>query len=65
MFKEIPNGIQRLHFDTLTLSPIKVNWVERWLKVGMISFIGPTMWVSSTRDEKTQLRACIMVFRNV
>ncbi len=64
MFEKIPNGIQSLHFDTLTLSPIKVNWVERWSKVGIISLIGPTMWVLFTRDEKTDLGACTMVSTN-
>jgi hypothetical protein len=47
----------------LTLSPTKVNWVERWSKAWVISFKGPTMWVSFVRDGKTQLRAYIMVFK--
>jgi hypothetical protein len=49
---EIPYRLQNLHFDTLTLSPTKVKWVERWLKVRVISFKGLTMWVSSARDGK-------------
>jgi len=65
MPKKIPNGFQSLHFDTLTLSPTKANWVKRWSKVGINSFIGPTMWVSSVRARKTQLRACTMVSRSV
>jgi hypothetical protein len=64
MFEEILDGLQSLHFDTLTLSPIKANWVERWSKVAIISLIRPTMWVLSAKDEKTQLGACTMVFRN-
>ncbi len=55
MFEEILNGFQCLHFDILTLSPTKVNWVERWSKVGIISLIRLTMWVLSTKDLKTQL----------
>jgi hypothetical protein len=65
MLREIPNGLQNLHFDTLTLSPTKVNWVKRWSKEQVISFKGPIMWISSTRDGKTQLGACVMVFRRV
>jgi hypothetical protein len=53
MFEDIPNGFQSLHFNTLTLSPTKVNWVERWSKAGTISFIGPTMCVLFTKDVKT------------
>jgi hypothetical protein len=34
MLEEIFNGLQSLHFDTLTLSPTKPNWVERWSKAG-------------------------------
>jgi hypothetical protein len=41
-----------LHFNTLTLSSTRANWVERWLKAWVISLIGPTMWVSSTREGK-------------
>jgi hypothetical protein len=63
MLKEIPNGLESLHFDTLTLSPTKVNWVKRWSKVQIISFIGPMKWVLSTRDGKTQPRVHVMVFR--
>jgi hypothetical protein len=53
MFEEFLDGLQNLHFDTLALSPTKVNQVERWSKVGIISIIGPTMWVLFARDEKT------------
>jgi hypothetical protein len=53
MLEKIFDGLQSLHFDILTLSPTRVNWVERWSKAGIISFIGPTMWVSSARDGKT------------
>jgi hypothetical protein len=55
MPREILDGLQSFYFNTLTLSPTKVNWVERWSKVWVISFIGPAMWVSSIRDGKTQL----------
>jgi hypothetical protein len=41
-----------LHFDTLTLSPTRVNWIERWSKAQVISFISPTMWVLFVRDGK-------------
>jgi hypothetical protein len=57
MLVEILDGFQSLHFDTLTLSPIRVNWVERWSNVQIISLIGPMMWISSVRDGKTQLGA--------
>jgi hypothetical protein len=57
MLVEILDGLQSLHFDTLTLSPIRVNWVERWSNVQIISFIGPMMWISSTKDGKMQLGA--------
>jgi len=63
MLGEIPNGFQSLHFDILTLSPTKANWVKRWSKMRIISFIGPMMWVSSTRDGKTQLGANVVVYR--
>jgi hypothetical protein len=63
MLKEIPNGLESLHFDTLTLSPIKVNWVKRWSKVQVIPFIGPMKWVLSTKDGKTQLGVHVMVFK--
>jgi len=53
MFKEILEGFQNLHFDTLTLSPIRANWVERWLKARVISLIRPKMWVSYAKDGKT------------
>jgi len=62
MPKKIRDRLQSLHFDTLTLSPTKVNWVKRWLKVRIISFISPTMWVLFARDGKTQLEAYAMVF---
>jgi hypothetical protein len=63
MPKETPDGLQNLHFNTLTLSPISVNWVERWSKVWVISFKGPTMCVLFTRGGKIQLGACVIVFR--
>jgi hypothetical protein len=53
MLGEIHDGLQSLHFDNLTLSPTRANWVERWSKVWVISFIGCTMWVSFVRDGKT------------
>jgi hypothetical protein len=59
------DGFQSLHFNTLTLSPTRVNWVERQLMVGIISFKRPTMWLSFTRDGKTQLGGRAMVCRNV
>jgi hypothetical protein len=65
MLQEIFDGFQSLHFNTLILSPTRVNWVERWSKVRIISFKRPTMWVSFTKDGKTQLGACVMVFRSV
>ncbi len=65
MLEEIHDGFQNLHFDTLILNPTKANWVERWSKVGIISFIRPTMCLSFVRDGKTQLGACAMVFKNV
>jgi hypothetical protein len=65
MPREIPNVLQSLHFDTLTLSPTKVNWVERWSKAQGISLIGPMMWVSSIRDGKMQLGARVMVSKGV
>ncbi len=46
-------GLQNLHFDTLTLSLTWANWAEGWSKVQESSFIGPTMWISSARDGKT------------
>jgi hypothetical protein len=46
-----------LHFNT------RVNWVKRWSKTCVISFIGLTMWMSSTKEGKMQLGACKMVFR--
>ncbi len=52
MLGEIPNGLQSLHFDTLTLSLTKANWVKRWPKAHVISLIGPTMWVSFAKDGK-------------
>ncbi len=55
MLEKIPNGLQRLHFDTLTLGPTRVKWVKRWSKVDITLLVGPTMWVSSVRDGKTQL----------
>jgi hypothetical protein len=65
MLEEICDGFQSLHFNTLTLSPIRANWVERQLKVGIISLKRPTMWVSFVRDGKTQLGVRAMVCRNV
>jgi hypothetical protein len=53
MPKEIDEGLQSLHFDTLTLILIQTNWVERWSKGRIISFIGHMMWVLSVRDGKT------------
>jgi hypothetical protein len=50
MPKEIPDGFQSLHFDTLTLSSIMVNWVERCSKARIIF---PTMCVLFTKDGKT------------
>jgi len=54
---KISNGFQSLHFDTLTLSPTKGNWVERWSKAQVISLVDLIMWVSFARDGKTQLKA--------
>jgi len=62
---EIRDGLQSLHFDTLTLSPTRTNWVERWSKAWAISFKGPMMWLSSARDGKMQLGAYAMVFKRV
>jgi hypothetical protein len=59
------DGLQNLHFDTLTLNPIRANWVEKWSKARIISFIRPMMWVSSAKDGKTQLGVHIMVFKSV
>jgi hypothetical protein len=55
MLRKIPNGFQSLHFYILTLSPTRANWVKRWSKVQVISFIGHVMWVSYTRDGNMQL----------
>jgi len=52
MLGKILDGLQSLHFDILTLSLIKVNWVERWSKAQVMSLISPTMWVSFVRDGK-------------
>jgi len=65
MLEKILDGFQSLHFNTLTSSPIRANWVERWSKARIISLKRPTMWVLFIRDGKTQLRARVMVFRNV
>ncbi len=65
MFEEILDGLQSLHFETLTLSPTKVNWVKRCSKVGTISLIGPMMCVYFAKDGKTQLGAHAMVFMSV
>jgi hypothetical protein len=62
---KIPEEFQNLHFDTLTLSPTWVNWVEKWLKAQESSLIGPTMWTSSIRDGKTHLGAYALVFKKV
>jgi hypothetical protein len=63
MPKEIHDGFQSLHFDTLTLSLTRVNWVKRWSKAQVISLKGPTMWISSTKDGNTQLGAYALIFR--
>jgi hypothetical protein len=63
MPKETFDGFQSLHFNTLTLSPTRANWVERWSKAQVISFIGPMMWISFARDGKTQLGTYMMVFK--
>jgi hypothetical protein len=65
MFGEILDKLQSLHFDTLTLNPTRVNWVERWSKAGVISLKGPMMWVLSTKDGKMQLGARAMVSRKI
>jgi hypothetical protein len=65
MLKEFLDGFQSLDFNTLTLSPIRVNWVKRWSKARTTSFIRHTMWVSSAKDGNTQLGVRTMVFRNV
>jgi hypothetical protein len=55
MLENIFEGLQSWHFYTLTLSPIEVNWVERWSKARIILLIGPIMWVLSTIDGQAQL----------
>jgi hypothetical protein len=35
---EILDGLQSFHFDILTLSPTRANWVERWSKAHAIIF---------------------------
>jgi hypothetical protein len=65
MLGKILDGLQTLHFDTFTQSPIRVNWVERWSKAWVISIIGPMMWVLSVRDRKTSLGAHEIVYRKV
>jgi len=65
MLEKIFEGFQSLHFDTLILSPIQVNWVERWSKARIILLIRPMMWVLSIKGGKTKLGAYIMVFRSV
>jgi len=62
MFGKILNGFQSLHFDILTLSPTRANWVERWSKVWVISLKGSMMWVSFAGDGMTQLGAHTIVF---
>jgi hypothetical protein len=37
---------------TLTLSSTKINCIERWSKVWVISFIGPMMWYCPLRMER-------------
>jgi len=61
MLEGIPNGLQSLHFDTLTLSTIKVNLVKRWSKVETISFIGLMMCLLPVRDVNIWLGAHTMV----
>jgi len=61
MLERILDGLQNLHFDTLTLSPIKANLVKRWSKVETISFIGLTMCVLSVRDVNIWLGVHAMV----
>ncbi len=53
MLEKILDGFQSLHFNILTLSPTRGNWVERWSKVRIILFKWPMMWISFTRDGKT------------
>jgi hypothetical protein len=53
MLKGILDGLQSLHFDTLTLNPTRVNSVKRWSTARIISFMGPMMYVLSVRDGKT------------
>jgi hypothetical protein len=61
---EIPNGFQSLHFNTLTLSPTRANWVERWSQTRVISLIGPMMWVSSVTDGEMQFTTRNLVVCN-
>jgi hypothetical protein len=60
MHGKIPNGLQSLHFDILTLSLTRANWVERWLKTWVISLKGLMIWVSWAKNGKTQLVACVI-----
>jgi hypothetical protein len=64
MLKKILNGLQSLHFYTLTVSPTRANYVEKRSKVGIISLIGLTMCVLFIGDGKTQLGVNTMVSRN-
>jgi hypothetical protein len=64
MLEKIPYEFHNLHFDTLTLSPFRVNWVERWMKAKTILFIRPMMCISFTKDGKTHPKDHTMVFRS-
>jgi hypothetical protein len=61
MHVEIPDGLQNLHFDTLTLSLTRVNWVEWWSNAQIISLIDLVLRISSIRDGEMQLGARMMV----
>jgi hypothetical protein len=50
---KIFDGLQSFHFDILTLSPTRANWVERWSKAQVFSLKGPMVWVLFGRDGKT------------
>ncbi len=62
MHGESPNELQSLQFDNLTLSPTRVNWVERWSKVHVISFIGPMMWVCGFKKKKIVTKYFLLNF---
>ncbi len=65
MLKEIPSGLQSLHIDTLTLSPTRVNWVEKQSNCEQSHLEAPQCGYLSLGMERCRWGAQVVTFKKL